>query len=291
MTITSGKVQVATPATSANLGPGFDSFGLALNLFTRIEVEVVSDGVQVVIDGEGAESLPRDESNLLAETILKTLDIIGVAVSGLKITAHNSIPQGSGLGSSSSAIVGAIAAARALAGETGAHFTDEDAYQLAVDLEGHPDNVAAAMFGGFTIAWIEGAAAQVARFDAALPVTVFIPPTGVPTSVARGYLPESIAHKDAAENSARSGLLALAITERPELLFSATEDRLHQSFRADAMPASHKLVRKMRLEKIPAVISGAGPTVLAFAHGVSEFCPTGWVYRELVVSPNGVVVE
>ena len=291
MTITSGSVRVKTPASSANLGPGFDAFGLALQLFDEVEVEVVGSGISVEVQGEGAETVATDDKNLIAQTILQTLDVIGTSVAGLKITAHNAIPHGRGLGSSSAAIVGAIAAARALAGDIGAHFDDADAFQLAVEIEGHPDNVAAAMFGGFVISWMEGGAAKAAKFDSVVQPSVFIPSQPVATKVARALLPESIPHQDAAWNSARAGLLGLAMTNRPELLLSATEDRLHQSYRSEAMPDSYRLMRNLRLEMIPAVISGAGPSVLAFARGLNDFISPDWRYLELDVSPTGALIQ
>src|SRR5690606_5215888 len=137
-------------------------------------------------------------------------------------------------------------------------------------------------------AWVDGAAAAVERLDTAVQVTVFVPPGGVSTHHARGVLPETVSHADAAMNSGRAALLVAALTGAPHRLISATEDRLHQSYRADEMPGSYRLVRNLRVEGVPAVISGAGPTVLAFARGVTDAAPDGWTVHELDVDAGGV---
>ncbi len=197
--------------------------------------------------------------------------------------------HGRGMGSSGAAIVSGVLAAQGLL-EGLVELSDADVLRLATELEGHPDNVAAALLGGFTIAWIEGAAAEVVRLDVERDVTVFVPPTPVSTEEARGLLPATVSHRDAAANAGRAALLVAALLAAPERLISGTDDLLHQSFRAPAMPESHKLLRSLRVEGVPAVISGAGPTVLAFADGIADRVPDGWRVLELPVSADGAHV-
>jgi homoserine kinase len=285
-----GPVAVRVPASSANLGPGFDALGLALTLHDEITAEVVGSDLDVRVTGEGRSGVPLDETHLVVEAMHAAFDLMGGRPDGLRLSCVNAIPHGRGLGSSSAAIVGGIVLARALVvgGET--LLDDAAAYQLAVDLEGHPDNVAAALHGGLTIAWIEGAAAEVERLETDVQVTVFVPSAEVSTQKARGLLPETVPHADAALNAGRAALLVAALTGSPGRLISATEDRLHQAYRAEAMPASYKLLRQLRVEGVPAIISGAGPTVLAFARGVADQAPEGWVVHELDVDRTGVQV-
>jgi len=288
MSFVVGPLTVRTPASSANLGPGFDALGLALTLHDELTAEVLPDeGVlEIEITGEGERELPRTSEHLVVRAMNAAFDLLGERPPGLRLHCHNVIPHGRGLGSSSAAIVGGIVLARALA--DGADRLDDQAlYQLATDLEGHPDNVAAALFGGLTIAWIEGAAAAVQRLDVTTAVTVFVPPEAVSTEKARGLLPESVLHVDAAANAGRAALLVAALTVAPERLISATEDRLHQSYRAVVMPDSYNLLRTLRVDGIPTVISGAGPCVLSFARGIDDAAPDGWVVHHLEVDPLG----
>jgi homoserine kinase len=288
VTFAAGPVTVRTPASSANLGPGFDALGLALTLYDEITAEVVDrPGLDIEVSGEGARDVPRTSDHLVATAMTAAFDLLGERPSGLRLTCVNAIPHGRGLGSSAAAIVGGIVLARALVEDSASRLDDRAAFQLAVDLEGHPDNVAAAMFGGLTIAWIDGAAAEAQRLDTTVEVTVFVPPEAVSTEKARGLLPETVPHGDAAVNAGRAALLIAALTTAPERLISATEDRIHQSYRADAMPESYKLLRQLRVEGIPTIISGAGPTVLSFARRVAEWVPDGWAVHELDVDVEG----
>ncbi len=287
MSLVEGKVAVRTPASAANLGPGYDTLGLALSMHDRLEAEVLDEGLEVVVRGEGADDLPRDRSHLVVRAMDAAFDVLGEQPAGLRLTCDNTIPHARGLGSSSAAIVGGIVLARALVHDGGARLDDPGAYQLASDLEGHPDNVAAAMFGGFTIAWLNGAVAAVQRLDVNARVTVLVPPEPVSTEAARNLLPDRIPHSDAAANTARAALLVGALTGDPTHLLAATEDFLHQSYRASAMPASYELVQGLRSAGVPAVISGAGPTVLAFGRGLDGVVPPGWASHELDVEPRG----
>ncbi|GAA2777540.1 homoserine kinase [Kitasatospora sp. CM 4170] len=258
-------VRVRVPATSANLGPGFDAFGLALGLYDDVVVRVADSGLSVDIAGEGADTLPRDERHLLVRSMRAAFDRLGGQPRGLEVVCANRIPHGRGLGSSSAAICAGIVAARAVTIGGPSALDDDALLALASELEGHPDNVAACLRGNFTVAWTEEDAARAIALepsDRVVPV-VFVPATEVLTETARGLLPRTVPLADAAVNAGRAALLVEALTRRPELLFAATEDRLHQDYRASAMPDSAALVGALRAEGIPAVISGAGPTVLA----------------------------
>lgn len=297
MTFVVGPVTVKVPASSANLGPGFDALGLALSLHDEITAEVadvsggeIEDGLHFTVEGEGADTVPRDETHLVVHSMHQAFELLGGIPRGLRLHFRNAIPHGRGLGSSSAAIVGGIVLARALVEGGDALLDDAAAFQLAVDLEGHPDNVAAAMFGGLTIAWVDGAAAEVEVLETSVGVTVFVPSAAVSTEKARGLLPETVSHHDASFNAGRAALLIAALTGSPHRLISATEDRLHQSYRAEAMPASYKLLRQLRVDGIPAIISGAGPTVLAFAQGIADSVPDGWTVHELDVDHAGAQV-
>ncbi len=287
MTLKTGPVTVRVPATSANLGPGFDALGMALSWYDDVTAEVIEAGLTFDIEGEGADEVPRDETHLLYRAMDATFDLLGERPTGLHLTCRNTIPHGRGLGSSAAAIAAGVFLARALTSDGHLLLDDEALFRLATDLEGHPDNVAPALAGGFTISWIDGALAQSLRLQVDAEVTVFVPPEPVSTEIARGLLPESVPHADAAFSSGRAALLVAALVCAPERVLSATEDRLHQSYRAAAMPDSYKLVQRLRAEGIAAVISGAGPTVLAFGHGLEDWNPPGWLHRELQVASRG----
>lgn len=273
MGLRSGWVHVRVPATSANLGPGFDSLGLALALYDDVRARVTNAGeVRVTVTGEGAGELAGDESHLVAASALAAFDRMGVRPAGLDITCHNRIPQARGLGSSSAAIVAGITLARALVEPSvpdtpdASHVLDvAGSLRLASLIEGHPDNVAPCLLGGFTIAWTDVAGAHAVRLTPALRVRplVFVPEERGLTAHARAALPMDVPHADAAANAARAALLVHALTVAPELLMTATEDWLHQAYRAPGMPGTAALVAKLRDAGVPAVVSGAGPSVLA----------------------------
>lgn len=288
MSISHQSVSISVPASSANLGPGFDALGLALELRDELTAEATDSGLEIVVEGEGAGVVALDDSHLVIRSMNAAFDLLGERPTGLRLTCVNRIPHARGLGSSSAAIVGGIALARGLVDGGAERLDDRAAFQLATDIEGHPDNVAAAQFGGLTIAWTDGGAAAVERLDADVAVTVFIPPDGVSTQAARGLLPESVPFADAAFNAGRSALMVAALTGAPHRLIAATEDRLHQYARSSAMPESYKLLRTLRVDGVPTVISGAGPTVLAFGRGLSAATPAGWTSAELAVARDGV---
>ena len=293
----SATVQVTVPATSANLGPGFDSLGLALSLRDELEAEVLPDGLVVEVEGAGADDVPRDESHLVVRAMRAAFELTGQQPPGLRLTCHNLIPHARGLGSSSAAIVAGVVLARALVAGGQLLASDEALLDLAADLEGHPDNVAPALLGGFTISGTDehgDVYAVGSPVDARIRAEVFVPPEGVSTDLARGLLPDVVRHADAAANSGRAALLVAALNGQPEHLLAATRDWLHQDQREPAMPETLALVRRLRAEGVPAVVSGAGPTVLAFGAAdpadLLARCPSGWTPHQLSIDVEGAVV-
>lgn len=289
-----GPVTVEVPATSANLGPGFDCFGLALDLRDTLTAEVVDAGLTVEIEGEGSDSLPRDESHLVVRAMVAAFDAVGVEAPGLRLWCENVIPQARGLGSSSAAIVGGLALARALLEDGGTVLPAADLLALATRIEGHPDNVAPALLGGFVISGQDASDvwAEQARIAPDVAAVAFVPPGGVSTEAARGLLPAEVTHAAAAANTGRAALLVAALADAPDRLLRATEDFLHQEYRAPAMPESLALVHALRAEGLAAVVSGAGPTVLVLTTeepaGLLTRCPEGWTSYALAVDHAGV---
>ena len=287
-------VRVRVPATSANLGPGFDALGLALSLYDDVVVRVADEGLFVDVAGEGADSLPRTRRHLVVRALQAGFDVLGGQPRGLEVVCANRIPHGRGLGSSAAAIVAGLAAARALV-LGGTDTLDDDALlALAAELEGHPDNVAACLLGGLTLAWTPAdGPAQAVRLPVspALRPVVFVPTTSASTARARKLLPETVPHADAARNAGRSALLVHALSADPGLLLAATEDRLHQQYRAASQARTAGLVDALRADGVPAVVSGAGPSVLAFAgptDDLGSYAPRGWSVEVLSVDPAGV---
>lgn len=296
-TFVPGPVRVTVPATSANLGPGFDSLGLALSLRDELSAEVTDAGLQIEVTGEGADDVPRDESHLVVRAMRAAFAAMAAEPPGLRLTCRNVIPHSRGLGSSSAAIVAGVSLARGLVAGGQLLLDDAALLRLAADLEGHPDNVAPALLGGFVISGREAGEwyAVKAGVDPRVAAVAFVPATPVETQVARGLLPDVVPHADAAANAGRTALLVAALAGRPEHLLAATRDYLHQDFREPAMPESLALVRALRADGIAAVVSGAGPTVLAFCDGVDDSltarCPEGWAVHRLTVSVEGALLS
>jgi homoserine kinase len=266
------KVTVKVPATSANLGPGFDTLGMALSFYDELEVEAVAGSAAFVeVLGEGAGEVPTDASNLVVKSIAYVFEKRGRELPGLKLRAHNIIPHGRGMGSSGAAVVSGIMAAKGLL-EGLEEFSPEDLLQLATDLEGHPDNVAPALFGGLTIAWEDDNGPHHKKLIVHRGVSPLelVPNFKMSTATARALQPETVPHADAVFNVSRSALLVAALTQSPELLMAATEDRLHQDYRAEAMPEARKVIELMRENGHAAVVSGAGPSVLVLASDPAE---------------------
>lgn len=259
-------------ASSANLGPGFDSLGLALSLYDEIDVETIESGLIVEVEGEGAGQVPLDSSHLVVRAIERGLQAGGVSVTGLKVRCRNDIPHSRGLGSSAAAVVGGLAAANGLVAQSDSTpLTAVELIQLSSEFEGHPDNAAAAVLGGAVVSWTD-TDGSAPRYDAA-PLRVhpdirlfsIIPQVRSSTAETRVLLPENVSHADASFNVSRVALLVVALTERPDLLLEATADRLHQPARAAAMPPSAEYIAILRRYTIAAVLSGAGPAVIALS--------------------------
>lgn len=258
-------VRVRVPATSANLGPGFDSLGLALDWYDDLVAQVIDEPViEIDLIGEGADTLPRDQKHLVIKAMHAAFDAMGERPEGIALVCANHIPHARGMGSSAAAIVGGIELARNLV--VGGHqlLPHSEALKIAATLEGHVDNVAAALLGGLTIAWGEADNAKSLRIKPhpELRPIICIPEGSVNTKKARAALPDSIAHVDASFNIGRSALLVAALTEEPEYLFEATEDKVHQEARKSVMSKSFKLMNTLRDAGYAAVISGSGPSVL-----------------------------
>ncbi|WP_159619557.1 homoserine kinase [Ruania rhizosphaerae] len=292
MRLVHDEVRVQVPATSANLGPGFDSFGLAHTIHDRVRVRATTGRTEVRVFGEGAGEVPDGDDHLVVRALRGGLDHVGAPQAGFSLDCENAIPHGRGLGSSAAAVIAGLVAARGLISEPEA-LADDVLLQLATEFEGHPDNAAPALLGGATVAWMDGRQAHAARIevDPRIELTVLVPTERLPTSRARAALPATVSHADAAFNAGRAGLLTLALTSRPDLLLPATADRLHQAQRADAMMASIALVRRLRSEGHPAVISGAGPTVLVLSaldgDTVAGLGPE-WSVRRPAIDTDGV---
>jgi len=291
-------VRVRVPATSANLGPAFDCAGLALALHDHVEVRVVDSGLTVDVAGEGADKVARTERHLVVSSLRAAFDRLGGQPRGLEVLCANRIPHARGLGSSAAAIVAAVVAARALVLGGPEALDDATALALAAEIEGHPDNVAACLLGGLTLAWsTAGGPSAAVRLEpsAALAPVAFVPSTSSSTKKARGLLPEQVPHADAALNAARAALLPVALTTDPALLMTATADLLHQPYRAGAAPRTAALVEALRADGVPAVVSGAGPTVLALTTTAGRDAVVGrkargWTVLPLDVERSGAAV-
>lgn len=258
---------VRVPATSANLGPGFDAMGLALGLHDDLEVEAVAGGLEIEVSGEGAQDVPRTEDHLVVRALRIGLDHAGAPQVGVRLRTRNRIPHGRGLGSSAAAAVAGLLLARGLIADPEG-LDDQAVLSLATAIEGHPDNAAPALLGGVTLSWMQQDVPRTVRLalaEGALDPIVLRPEATLSTAKARSLLPAEVPHADAAFTAGRAALLVHALATDPSLLLPATEDRLHQEQRAPGMPQSVELMRVLRSEGFPAVISGAGPTVLVLA--------------------------
>jgi homoserine kinase len=295
-TFVTGPVTASVPATSANLGPGYDALGLALDLRDRLSAQVVDGpGLEIVVRGHGDGVVPLDEGHLVHRAMRAAFEQMDAVTPGLRLECDNAIPHARGLGSSSAAIVAGVCLARGLVAGGSLLMDDEAAFALAAELEGHPDNVAPAFYGGFTIAYRDegGFRAAPVAVDPRVQVVAFVPPDSVETSTARRLLPPTVPHADAAASAGRAALLVAALSHDPALLLAATEDRLHQDYREPAMPATLDLVRKLRGEGLPAVVSGAGPSVLVFTSdqqrsAVAAHVPAGWQALVTAIDRDGV---
>ncbi|MDR2566288.1 MAG: homoserine kinase [Bifidobacteriaceae bacterium] len=282
-------VVVKVPATSANLGSGFDSLGLALELWDQIEARAGAGPSHVTVHGEGAGVLPEDESHLVLRSAHRALEAVGAPPVNLELNCFNRIPQGKGLGSSAAAVAAGALIARGLIANPSV-LNAGRVFQFTAGYEGHPDNAAPAVFGGATVAWMAGKQPKAAplQIDPAISAVALIPDGVVATAVARSALPVRVPHVDAAFNVSRAALLVHALASDPSLLFDATEDRLHEPYRAEVMPATTHLVADLRREGFAAVISGAGPAVLVLTTDPDQVPePSGWRFQRLAIAAQG----
>lgn len=282
------RLTVRVPATSANLGPGFDTLGLALSLYDELEVTVVDgSGAHVTVVGVGVGEVPTDASNLVVRAIARAFQEVGEELPALDILARNAIPHGRGLGSSGAAIVSGLMAAKGLL-EGVADIDSQVVLDLATEMEGHPDNVAPAIFGGLTIAWMtaEGPRHKKLVVHRGVSPLVAVPKEAtMSTALARSLQPQSVPHEDAIFNVSRSALLVAALIQSPELLLQATEDRLHQSYRASAMRETEALIQLLRSHGYAAVVSGAGPSILVLCNDPSQRLLAAELIAENSVTP------
>jgi homoserine kinase len=303
-----GEVRVSVPATTANLGPGYDSLALALAWRDELVAEVIDSGLRIEVTGPYADAVPRDASHLVFRAMARGFEALGVPTPGLHLRCATSVPHGRGLGSSAAAIVGGLALARSLVPEGATRLADAEVFRIAADMEGHPDNVAAALFGGLVISGERtpeetGASRAEPHFFAHraavhpdVGAAVFVPDFAVATTVARSLLPAEVPHSDAAANAGRAALLVAGLGTAPWMLFTATRDFLHQDYREPAMPQTLGLVRELRSAGFAATVSGAGPTVLVLGSRAQTQesltrCPRGWDARVLDVDPDGVLTS
>ena len=285
------------PASAANLGPGFDSFGLALSLYDEIVVTTLDSGLQVEVEGEGAGQVPLDREHLVVRAVERGLAAAGATVPGLAVRCRNDIPHSRGLGSSAAAVVGGLAAANGVLTQAGSKpLTTGQLIQIASEFEGHPDNASAAVLGAAVVSWTE-VDGEATRYSA-VPlrvhpdITIFsaIPEERSLTAATRVLLPGDVSHEDARFNVSRAALLVVALTQRPDLLLAATEDVLHQPHRATAMPTSAEYLHILRRCGIAAALSGAGPAIIALttrpelpASALEFGAANGFTVREMSV--------
>lgn len=268
-----GLVASATvSASSANLGPGFDSLGLALSLCDEIVVETTDSGLVVTVEGEGAGQVPLGPEHLVVRAIQRGLQAAGVCAAGLAVHCRNDIPHSRGLGSSAAAVVSGLAVVNGLVAQTdSAPLSEAQLIQLASEFEGHPDNASAAVLGGAVVSWADHSSgrpdysAVPLRLHPDIHLFAAIPEERSSTAETRVLLPAQVSHEDARFNISRVALLVVALTQRPDLLMAATEDVLHQPQRAPAMPSSAEYLRLLRRHSVAATLSGAGPSLIALS--------------------------
>ncbi len=306
-------VRVTVPASSGNVGPGYDCLGLALGRYDRLTVTRVESGLGFDLSGEGSEEVPRSADHLVIRAMRTAWRAVGLhELPGLHVVAENRIPHSRGMGSSASAIVAGVTAANALLPRE-LQLTENAVLQICSQMEGHPDNVAPSLLGGLVISYAaeEGCRSVPVSVHRDVRPVVAVPDYEVPTRLARGLIPESVPHRDAAANAGRAALLVHAATAEPGELFAGTADLLHQQYRAGAMAPSAGLLARLRGRGLPAIISGAGPTVLVLAESPEraalaaeeirafegeaassfEGRTVTWAVEELTVDSEGVIVE
>lgn len=255
-------MRVRVPATMANIGPGFDCMGMALNLYNELEVEVLESGLVIENLGRDTEGLPTDETHLVVRSMERVFQVVGRRPEGMHLKVTTAIPVSRGLGSSAACIVGGLVAANEL---TGGSLQQQELLELAVELEGHPDNVAPALLGGIVVSAGEAGDTSYIRFPvpAELQTLTAIPNVALSTSAARQALPSEVAYADAVHNVGRAALLVAALMqENYTVVEKALDDRLHQPYRSRLLPSLNHIYQQSKAKGLKAmIISGAGPTL------------------------------
>jgi homoserine kinase len=288
------RITVRVPATSANLGPGFDAFGMALELCNDVSIDTDADA-GVTWEGDGASELPVDGTDMVSETMRLVASSMELQLPSFALHGTNRIPMARGLGSSSAAAVaGVVLASRVL--ELGIDGDPASVTAIAAEIEGHPDNAAPAAHGGVTIAAEGGVVRRLEPHPDLRPVAI-VPDVAISTADARAALPDTVAFADAVFNVAHAALMVEALTRDPELLRVALRDRLHERVRIALLPRLDDVVADLRRHNVPVCVSGAGPTLLAFSLAgspeiTSELLdlPPGWAVRPLEVRARGYEV-
>ncbi len=291
-------VRVQIPATTANMGPGFDTLGMALKLYNIVEMDTYGQGLQIEVEGDGAEKIPRDSGNIVYIAATRVFRQVDFEPKGLRIRIINNIPLARGLGSSAAAIVGGLIAANIL---TGSKLNEKEILSIATDIEGHPDNVAPALLGGIIVSVQSEGEVKYSKIEppSKLKCVVAIPDFTLPTKLAREVLPSSVSIIDAVYNISRTALLVTALIKQDfNLLASSMDDRLHQPYRANLIPGMKKVFAAAKLAGARGIVlSGAGPTLIAFcdenaAHiaGVMKetFLQSGVITKVMELEPNPV---
>lgn len=292
-------VRVRVPGSSANLGPGYDAVGLALQLHDTVEVTALAEpGVRVEVTGEGSGRVDDGEDHLVVRAVRAALHRVGAGTPGLHLRCDNGVPHGRGVGSSAAAVVSGVVAARGLLRRPDL-LDDVTALEVASEMEGHPDNASASLMGGMTVGWSGQGGARAVRVEPHPDVRVVLclPSHELSTARARAMLPALVPHADAAFTAGRAALLVEAVSRRPDLAFVATQDRLHQAYRAPAMPETAALLESLRACGLAAAVSGAGPTVLVLGtrqerlvERVRAVAAAGWDVRETGIDLAGAAL-
>lgn len=295
----SDKHVIKVPATSANLGPGFDCLGISLQLYNNVYISE-ADELSITIHGEGVDSIPVNKSNYMYAAYERTMTALGREIIPVHIEQHNAIPASRGLGSSGNAVVGGILCALAMSGE---RWGREEILNMATHLEGHPDNVAPAIYGGFTVSMMEDGKVSCIRMDvddSICPVAL-IPGFELSTKQSRAVLPKSVGFKTAVYNSSHTAYLVAAMATRDyDQLFTAMKDKLHQPYRSQFIPLYDHIMQKCREDGVAAYLSGAGPTIMTlpkagqtdiFKRSLEDMLGNGWAIVGMKPDNRGAYIE
>jgi len=291
-------IRVQIPATTANMGPGFDTLGMALKLYNIVEMEEAKRGLHINVEGDGADKIPRDASNIVYISAAKVFKTVGFEPKGLRIRMINNIPLARGLGSSAAAIIGGLLAANIL---SGGRLGEKELLNLATEIEGHPDNVAPALVGGIVVTVQADNEIKYYKIEPPpkLKCVVAIPNFTLPTKLAREVLPQSVSLTDAVYNIGRTALLVTALIKQDfNMLSAAMDDKIHQPYRANLVPGMKKVFAAAKLAGARGIaLSGAGPALIAYCDDNTgliatvmkeTFLQSGIYARVIELEPNPV---